>query len=509
MAKQKVIVQDKFGKGLNLFTRETMIGEEETSLASNVWSVGKNSIKKRPGYKQLCEVSGANMVSGLGTYYNGGTRQILIMAGGKLYKDVSGTATQIDTDTWTADLRTDFCQAGNKVYIQNGTNVLREYDGSTVEDTTNGQIGSFLIYYKGYLWTAGDSSDPTRLYRSGTALKLGDFTYNDPDNLAAGSVFVGKNDGQKITGLFKHQDYLYIMKESSLWRATIAVAADGSVTTTLELVDPSRGSVQHHTIDAVENDAFFFNDKGVYALGYEPNMSTQIRTNIVSLRVDPKVKAIQKSRLEETCAIFFDNHYYLAYTSGGGTANDKMLVYDRQRLGWWEFNIGANVFCEYKNTSGYSYLYFGSPTDGKVYYFEETAKSDNGSAISTTWKTGKWSFKDYVQQKFFHHVVLYFGRIRGTVTIKVYIDGTLHVSDTAVLGGSSTYGIGTQTLGTAVLGVEGGETGTAAAELKKIALNKMGMNLQIEITDSQNNKSWELNAVEGIYTPINNMYVKI
>ena len=60
--------------------------------------------------------------------------------------------------------------------------------------------------------------------------------------------------------------------------------------------------------------------------------------------------------------------------------NDTILVYDRQRLGWWEWQIagsdgsyiGANCFAEWKNTNGETKLYFGSPIDGNIYYFDQT-----------------------------------------------------------------------------------------------------------------------------------------
>lgn len=503
--KQQAFVYDDFGKGLNLYTRDTMIKEKECPAASNIWAVGKNSIAKRPGIKTLLEVSSVNMICGLGSYYSGSTKELLLMAGTKLYKEDSGSATQIGTQTWTEDERVDFCQAGGKVFIQNGTENLREYDGTTTVDTTNGQKGTMSIFYKGSLWVAGDSSYPTRLYRSGSSTKLGDFTYSDPDNLIATSVYIGKDDGQAITGLFKHQDYLYILKENSIWRAS--QSTDEAATISVELIDPSRGSVQHQTTDSVENDVFFFNDKGAYAFGYEPNITDQIRTNIVSLRVDDDIKAIQKSRLSETCAIYFDNHYYLSYTSGGGTSNDKTLVYDRLRLGWWKFDVGANVFCEFKNTSGESRLYFGSPTDGKVYYYEDTAKSDDSTAISTSWKSPKYSFKDYVQQKFFHHIVLYFANSRCTLTAKVYIDGSLWKTQTINTGSTADSGIDVEMLDVDWLDVSG-EASTASSEIYKLSLNKMGKNLQVEITDSENNRKWELNAIEGIFTPINKHYVR-
>ncbi len=503
--KQKNFVQDNLGKGINTFTRDTMINDNECAIGLNVWAIGKNSVAKRPGSKLMCEVASADDVKSLGTYYTSTVRELLIMSGGKLYKEDSGSATRIGTQTWT-DTKVDFCQAGGIEYIASADDGLRKYDGSTTADVTNGKAGSICIFYKGCLWVAGDPDYPTRLYRSGAGDKIGDFTYADPDNLLATSVFIGKDDGQKITGLFKHQDYLYVAKENSLWRVTQSTDEMGTIT--VSLVDPSRGAVEHRTIDSVENDVFFFNDVGAYAFGYEPNIVDQIRTNIVSLRVDDKVKAVQKDRLDEVCGIYFDNHYYLSYTEGGGSANDRMLVYDRQRLSWWEWDLGAACFTEFKDSDGYSRLYFGSSTDGKVYYFDETALTDNETEIETDFKTGKWSFKDYVQQKFFHHLVLYFNKQRGYVTINVYVDGDLHYSEDITLGAGTSYGIGVECIGVDQIGVSGPESVTTNPDKVKIPVNKMGASIQVQVTDSDDT-NWELNAIEGVLTPINVNYVKV
>lgn len=495
----------KISRGINVFARDTMLTEEESVIGLNVWGVGKQSIRKRPGTKLLATISAVSKVDGIASYVTNSVRELLALAGGTLYKVQTGTPTSISGKTYTSGLRTDFCQAGGKVFIQNGTDNLSEYAGSTIADTTNGQKGKWLIYYKSSLWTAGLSTDNTRLYRSGTDTKLGDFTYNVSTNPLATSVFVGKDDGQAITGFFKHQDYLYVVKERSLWRVT--QAADASGTISLELIDPARGADSHFTIDSVENDVFFLNEKGIFSMGYEPNILDQIRTNVISLRVDPKLKAIQKSRLDDTCAIYSDNHYYLSYTSGGGTYNDTILCYDRQRLGFWEWPISANCFSEFKNSDGYTYLYYGSSTDGKIYYFDETTKTDNGVAFSSAWRSPNYSLTGNLnQQKFINHVVLYFGRMRGQVTLNVYVDGTLHKTETITLGAGESGALGTQTLGTEILGV-GGDSSTSSSDRFKVAINKMGSNVALEIIDSQL-YSWELNAIEFAFVPITRFYIK-
>lgn len=491
-----------FGGGMNNYTRQTMIQDKESPASINVWATGKNSLEKRPGFTLHCEVAG-NKVSGLGTYYSSLARELLVMAGGKLYKD----DTQIGVTTWTEDLATDFCQAAGKVFISNGVDVLRQYDGSTIADTTNGIIGKFSIFYKGCLWVAGNPSYPTRLYRSGTDDKIGDFTYNETGNPLATSVYIGKDDGQKITGMFKHQDYLYVMKENSIWNVFQGTDEFGIIG--IELVDPSRGTVCHRTIDSVENDTFFFNDKGAYAFGYEPNIQTQIRTNIVSLRVDRDIKTIQKNRLDDVSGIYFDNKYYLSYSSGGSTYNDSILAYDRQRMGWWKLTAKANCFTEYKDLEGYSRLYYGSDVDGKVYYLDENAKSDDGVDIESSWKSAMWSFKDEFQSKFFLFVMFYFGDRPGDIIINIYIDNKLVSSKSRRIGKAGWGGIGTASIGTGAIGVEDGELtagDTGAGDFLRIPVNKIGRSLQVEITDQSGTKGWELNGIEINLKPLNKIY---
>lgn len=507
------VIYDNLGKGVNLFTRDTMINEQESAEATDVWSVGKNSIAKRPGIGLLCTIAGVSKIDGLGTYYDGSTRKLLAMAGGALYTVETGTAVSLSASpasagTFTSGLKTDFCQAGGRVYLANGTDAMRYFDGTTIRNQTNGIIGKYLIFYKSCLWTAGNTGagNATRLYRSGSDANLGDFT-NTTANPLATSVYVSKDDGQNLNGFFKHQDYLYPTKERSLWRATQATDASGTIT--LELVDPARGCDSHFATDTVENDNFMFNEKGVYATGYEPGVLDQIRTNILSLRIDNKIKTIEKQNLDDVVGIYFDNHYYLSYTSGGASGNDTMMVYDRQRLGWWEWNLGANCFSEYKDAGGETKLYFGSSTDGKIYYFDDTLNADNGVAFDTNWKSAKLSMKDYSQMKFFMNTILYFGKTSGEITYTVYVDDAAWKTGTAMIGNTGSSGMGIGMIGVETIGAGSGSlslSDTGGGDFLKIPINRLGRNIQVQIQDNTSNKSWELNAMVFQYKPLNKLY---
>lgn len=510
----KTIQYDNYGKGVNTFTRDTMINETEAADSLNVWSVGKNSIAKRPGVGLAITLPSSASVVGLGTYYNGATRKLLAMSGGRLYDidPIAGTSSVIGgtASAFTTDLRTDMCQAGGYVFFQNGTDTLRKYDGSTVVAQSNGVVGKWLIFYKASLWTAGNTGagNLTRLYRSGTDSNLGDFT-NSTANVFATSVYVQKDDGQALNGFFKHQDFLYPVKERSLWRASQDTST--AATITLELVDPARGCDSHFSIDTVENDNFMYNEKGVFATGYEPNILDQIRTNILSLRIDSKIKSIEKSNIDDVVGIYHDNHYYLGYTTGGASTNDTIMVYDRQRLGWWEFDLGANCFSEFKDSTGETKLYFGSSSaDGKIYYFDSTLKADNGVAFATNWKSSKFSFKNYSKSKVFLHCNLYFAKTSGEITYTVYIDGETFTTDTVNIGNTGFSGTGIEKTGVGLTGVGGGSLSLAdsgGGDFIQIPLSgTIGRNIQIQVEDNTINKSWELNAMQFSYKEITDLY---
>lgn len=519
---------DDLGKGLNLFTRDTMLKDNECAVGYNVWATGKNSIKKRNGIVKMCTIVAASgaPIDGLGTYYNGATRHLVAMCGGKLYSVETGSAVALSSNpataaNFTSSKRTDFCQAGGKLFIANGTEDIRYFDGA-VRIQTGSIIAKWMIFYKACLWAGGNpaAGNETRLYRSGSDANIGNFTYDATGNPLATSKYVSQSDGQWLNGIFKHQDYLYPVKEKSLWRAS--VGTDTYQLITLELVDPARGTDSHFSIDTVDNDNFMFNEQGVFATGYEPNILDQIRTNIVSLRVDPKLKAIEKSRLDDVIGIYFDNHYYLSFTSGGGTYNDTILVYDRQRLGWWEFQLadasgnltGANCFSEFKDSDGYTKLYFGSATDSSIYYFDDTTKQDSGWTIISNWKSPKFSFGDYSQMKFFLKALVYVGKTPGDITINAYIPNDrgkdiLVATKNVMIGSTGNAGIGIDSIGTEKIGVGGGSMtidDTGGGTFVEIPLNKMGRNIQIEITDNSGTKSWEINALVFMYKPLANVY---
>jgi len=278
----------ELAKGIDNYSRDTMLKPDETANSNNVIAVGKNSIAKRKGTKLLCTVATAGSINGLGTWTSASNRQLLSMVNGTLYRVDSGTAVQVSAfpasaGVWTQNLSTDFCQAGANVFISNGVDAMRVYDGTTVRLQTNGVVAKYTIYYKNCLYAIGNSTNTSRLYRSGTDTYIGNFT-NSTANPFATSINISNNDGQDITSFWKYQDYLYVAKNKSTYR--VSVYTDIVATMAYALVDAAKGSDSHKATDSVENDIYIYNEYGVHSIGYEPNFLDQVRTKILSLRVE-------------------------------------------------------------------------------------------------------------------------------------------------------------------------------------------------------------------------------
>lgn len=121
--------------GLNTFQDQTVIKDSELTEAKNVM-LTVDGIEPRYGTERLGDDGGASKVYGSFSYHQSdGTIQFLRVANQRLQKLVGTTWTDIGSTVF-ADADTDFVQAYNVVYIFNGSDNLRSYDGSTVSTYT-------------------------------------------------------------------------------------------------------------------------------------------------------------------------------------------------------------------------------------------------------------------------------------------------------------------------------------------------------------------------------------
>lgn len=121
--------------GLNTFQDETLIKDSELTEAKNIL-LDVDGIQPRYGTLNYESGTDSNVQGATPYYKSDGTRELLRISNGKLYKYVNGVPTQIGSTTWSTTADVNFIQARDNVYVFNGVDELRYYNGTTITSYT-------------------------------------------------------------------------------------------------------------------------------------------------------------------------------------------------------------------------------------------------------------------------------------------------------------------------------------------------------------------------------------
>lgn len=520
------------GRGLNNVISDEYIANEEASDLSNVQFVESGCPAKRNGTLAVGTGLTANP-KGLASYYPtvaGVRTPYLLTVDDTALKYLSGSAwTSISGATFTTGKNTVFVQAKGDLYIWNGTDAGAKLTSTlTLTRPTTTVSASFGIFYSGKQIVAGVATQPNRLYISNSN-DCGDFTVAtggtapQPDNTTdapGASVFAGtpgyteaniidvaKDDGDKITGLAKLQEFLIIFKERSIYQLSF----DSTGAPSIKQLNGAVGCVSHRSIDNVENEIFFLSRRGQYSLGNEPNYFQTFRTNELSVRIHPVIETITAANLANTAAIFSNYVFYSSVSIGGTATNNSTLTYDRRYGAYSKWtNISANAFTEFIDSSNVSHLYYAADNEAKIYEIVQGSYTDNGTAISSYWTSKALNLGDFSLYKDILYIDFEFRTIVGSVTIDVYLDGNQLAASTSLAFASDTTGtVGSEMWGDPVWGGSESDTSTtvvAAASSNTpyrlpILGNRTTRTVKVRISNTNNNEAFVFLGMKIYYRP--------
>lgn len=505
-------------KGLNNLVSPSLIDNKEWADLMNVEYDEGGVIRKRSGYATVGDELTA--AKGLGTYITSSIRQLITIDNGTLKYRTTGNWASATGDTFAAGYDTCFTQARLKLYIWNGTDGGAHYDGTTVTRPGTMPKARYSVYYQNKHIASGVDDQPNRLYISNIT-NASDFTVttggtqpqpdstNDTENglpnVPGASVFAGtpalteanvidirKNDGDKITGIAVFQDLLIVFKE----RAIFQVSFDSSGNPTVTPITYATGCVSFKSIKAVENDLYFLSREGVRVLGNEPQFFTAIRTNVLSVRIQPTIDSINKQYFSRSNAEYFENKYILAFPTTSSSI-DRALTYDRRFQAfclWQQFNPSDMV--RYIDASNVEYLYFLDDSGTQVFQRQNGTYNDNGAAIES-WVVSKAQNADNPDiTKFWVDVRLIFRRLTGQIDLTFYSDDGVQVG-TATIGSGGTRGMGLNVFGGFMLGTDGEEddetdTTSFVDNPQSVGLNLDSRTIKFKIYNNRVNENFVL-----------------
>lgn len=494
---QRLVVMNP-SKGLNNLVSPSLIDNKEFSDMQNMEYDEGGVIRKRAGY--VAAGNALTAARGLGVFSTESSNYMVTIDGTQLKYRTTGNWSTATGDTFTAAKDTAFTQARLKLFIWNGSDGGAYFDRSAVTRPGTMPKAKFSVYYQNKHIAAGVDGQPSRLFISNLT-NAADFTVttggtqpqpdstNDSENgnpnVPGATVFAGtpalteanvldirKNDGDKITALGVFQDVLIVFKERSIFQVTF----DSSGNPTVTPVTYATGCVSHKSVVNIENDISFMSREGHRVLGNEPQFFTAIRTQVLSIRIQPSMDAINKQYYSRCNGVYFDNKYILAYPVGSSTIS-KTMTYDRrfQAYSLWT-NFNAQAMVRYIDTSNNEDLYFLDDGGTQVYKRVTGTYNDNGAAIEAYIVSKAQDLGNPDITKFWVDLRLIFRRLSGQITFTVYQDDGVTVG-TAVIGTISSRGMGLNMLGTVILGVDGEAPSTTTTSSFIDNPQSIGLNL--------------------------------
>lgn len=515
-------------KGMNNYVSSSLIDNKEFSDVQNVEYDEGGVIRKRSGYTAVAGTLTA--ARGLAAYTTELTQQMVTIDNGTLKYRTTGAWSSATGATFTAGYDPAFVQARLKLFIWNGgIDAGAYFDGTTVTRPGTMPKAKFSVYYQSKHIAAGVPGQPSRLYISNLS-DATDFTVTtggtqpQPDsttdsengnpNVPGATVFAGtpalteanvidirKNDGDKITGLGVFQDVLIVFKERAIYQVTFDTSGNATVTP----ITYATGCVAHRTIKSVENDLYFLSREGIRVLGNEPQYFTAIRTNVLSIRIQPTIDSIAKAYYDRCNAEYFDNKYIVGVPNGTASSIYQTVVYDRRFQAFVKWTTTPQALLRFTDSSDNGDdLYFISQSGTQLYMFTPGTYNDNGSAIEAYVVSKAQDGGDPDLTKFWVDLRLIFRRLTGTVTLTIY-DDTSAAQGTASIGSGSTRGMGLNAFGTFALGTDGETDSTSTSAVSdspvSVSLNLNSRSLKYKIYNNNINENFVLLGMVYAYYP--------
>ena len=391
-------------------------------------------------------------------------------------------------------------------FVDDGSITPAEFVYPPLADTTGGIIAGSIERYDDRLIYADIPNDDSKIVITGRV------PLQERTDVASGGNYlrIEPDAGDPVVRCKGFGSRLIAFKEKSLWDIKLDQITVGNFVITQPSATPitmAHGCIAPRSIQAVEKDIFYLTRKGVYAVGYEPNILADIlRTNEISAAIRPYFESLTIDQLKKAIAIYAGFKYILIFPG-----KNEAMVYDRERTCWvgpWSFDATSATL--YYDDDGNEKYLIGDDTNAFVYELSQSYPTDDGSAIKMIIRTRKEDYGDWSLFKTLKDVYTNWKNVQGEIFVDLRIedrDGNTRtiksftISESESLGES---GWGWDIWGTALWGDSAG-TGTVSAIndlVKWLSVNKTVRRVQLIVRSSQKGSNFELLGIQSHVRPI-------
>lgn len=388
-------------------------------------------------------------------------------------------------------------------FIDDGAAIPSEFSYPQTADTTGGVRAKYIVRFQDRFVYGGFDNDPSKVIISGRV------PLHERNDISYGGNYIRiePDSGDAVTGLEVFGNRIIVFKERSIWEISTSVVQIGSFWVTIPeatLITRSYGCVSGRTVCHVENDIFFLSRRGVYVLGYEPNILNVLRTNEISVKVRPFFEGATMAQLQDACAVYYDSKYILSFPS-----RNRTIVFDRERTAWvgpWTYD--ASVYSVYYDDENKDHLLYGKVDSPQINKISSSYGDDEGEAIKTLFRTKLEDFDDWSVFKNIKDIFLNFRNVLGTANANLRLEerdgNTITAKSFTIQTQLGNAGFGADMFGNTLFGdSEASGGGSDANDLVKWAMmNKAARTVQVEVKTENRNDNYELLGIRMRGKPI-------
>jgi hypothetical protein len=431
--KQLFVIRKDYSGGMNNQQEGSVIGENQAILLKNVDLTVIGEIKKRPGLSLVEDLGNDAMTGVFGFDPANGVPELMVTHGTKLEGWIgSGSFVERKTD-FTSGTPVTLIKAGESgeddvllIYIENN-NWFRMNQSHTFQDlgNTSGSgsdsppLSSVAVYYRNRLWILKDNL----LYWS----KPFPADYSVSFNTNSDNFRLPVGEERFLIGI--RDQGIIVGGKDEIWAVNPSVvpAATDKPEKLLDF-----GCVASKTAVQVGDDVLFLAADGVRGLFRTQQDKLQTGSSFpLSFPLKEEVDSINWAQIIKSCAVFFDNKYFISVPVDASTTNNEVWIY-YPAFNAWVICTGWTVSAWGKlKLDGEELLYAVDAADGKVYQ-AWTGFDDNGTAIDMDFQGRR---EDLGQ--------LLLGKTGGDIRIKAEASGNYDITVQASFDNQGYVDIGT------------------------------------------------------------------
>lgn len=411
---------ENFSKGLVTVVPAHLVEEGASPSCQNVdFSESLGRLTKRKGHSVYVTANAGGIpVTGLFEFIkNDGTTTLLASSNDDIYTVSNpGTWTSIHNAAGLNGANVNFCTFDNMVIIVSENLTTQRWTGSGSTAALSGSPPSnvkFVEVHKGRVFMANSSAVDGAETVGGTRLHF--CALDNPEDwttsgaTGAGFIDIGRNDGDKITGIASIGQVLLIFKNFSTW----ALYGNAPTNFTVRKISNAVGCVAPKSIVKAESFAIFLGHDGVYSARPDG-------VALLSYNIKPTIDSISYSTKQLAAGGKIRSQYWLAVDTDSDNLNDTVYVLDYVYGSWGKYtNKKESVF--YRRQDG-TLLSGGSDTD--LIRKHDDTDNDAGSAINMIWDTQEYHLDEFTKIKSLQDIMAVGYPITGkTITVSTIING--------------------------------------------------------------------------------------